>query len=202
VYIFVNNNTNLNFLKILSNYTIWDRLSQKTISRYCPFKQLCWEKNGLSFFIFFLSNFQFMDFFYSILRLFWVSHLQCKHSHGWDGKRTISCVHHGPKAHIEKVGEDKSRICLVLFLKIYQQIWKVENEDDKIIDIKIAETLWRLLYFCSWLVLLSLDQLEKRPNIFWPSLIWGSLLGFKLFALPSLWILSIGSISVCLAHYH
>jgi hypothetical protein len=38
VYIFVNNNTNFNFLKILSNYTIWDRLSQKTISRYCPFK--------------------------------------------------------------------------------------------------------------------------------------------------------------------
>ncbi len=38
VYIFVNNNTNVNFLKILSNYTIWDRLSQKSISRYCPFK--------------------------------------------------------------------------------------------------------------------------------------------------------------------
>jgi hypothetical protein len=37
VYIFVNNNTNLNFLKILSNYTIWDRLNQKTISRYVPF---------------------------------------------------------------------------------------------------------------------------------------------------------------------
>jgi hypothetical protein len=40
VYISVNNNTNLNFLKILSNYTIWDRLSQKTISRYCPFKNI------------------------------------------------------------------------------------------------------------------------------------------------------------------
>jgi hypothetical protein len=40
VYISVNNNTNLNFLKILSNYIIWDRLSQKTISRYCPFKHL------------------------------------------------------------------------------------------------------------------------------------------------------------------
>jgi hypothetical protein len=39
VYIFVNNNTNFNFLKILSNYTIWDRLSQKTISRYRPFKR-------------------------------------------------------------------------------------------------------------------------------------------------------------------
>jgi hypothetical protein len=37
VYIFVNNNTNFNFLKILSNYTIWDTLSQKTISNYCPF---------------------------------------------------------------------------------------------------------------------------------------------------------------------
>jgi hypothetical protein len=38
VYISVNNNKNLIFLKILSNYIIWDRLSQKTISRYCPFK--------------------------------------------------------------------------------------------------------------------------------------------------------------------
>ena len=38
VYISVNNNTNLNLFKILSNYIIWDRLSQKTISRYCPFK--------------------------------------------------------------------------------------------------------------------------------------------------------------------
>jgi hypothetical protein len=37
VYISVNNNTNLNLFKILSNYIIWDRLSQKTISRYCPF---------------------------------------------------------------------------------------------------------------------------------------------------------------------
>jgi hypothetical protein len=39
VYISVNNNTNLNLFKILSNYIIWDRLSQKTISRYCPFKK-------------------------------------------------------------------------------------------------------------------------------------------------------------------
>ncbi len=38
LYISVNNNTNLNLFKILSNYIIWDRLSQKTISRYCPFK--------------------------------------------------------------------------------------------------------------------------------------------------------------------
>ncbi len=37
VYISVNNNTNLNLFKILSNYIIWDRLSQNTISRYCPF---------------------------------------------------------------------------------------------------------------------------------------------------------------------
>jgi hypothetical protein len=29
---------NLNLFKILSNYIIWNRLSQKTISRYCPFK--------------------------------------------------------------------------------------------------------------------------------------------------------------------
>jgi hypothetical protein len=34
VYISVNNNTNLNFFEILSNYIIWDRLSQKPISRY------------------------------------------------------------------------------------------------------------------------------------------------------------------------
>jgi hypothetical protein len=37
VYISVNNNTNLKMSKILSIYTILDRLSQKTISRYCPF---------------------------------------------------------------------------------------------------------------------------------------------------------------------
>jgi hypothetical protein len=34
-----NNNTNKNFFEILTNYTIWDGLSQKTISRYCPFKR-------------------------------------------------------------------------------------------------------------------------------------------------------------------
>ncbi len=34
----INNNTNLNLFKILFNYIIWNRLSQKTISRYCPFK--------------------------------------------------------------------------------------------------------------------------------------------------------------------
>jgi hypothetical protein len=38
VYISVNNSTNLNLVKILSNYIIWDRLSQKTISSYCPLK--------------------------------------------------------------------------------------------------------------------------------------------------------------------
>ncbi len=32
-----NNNTNYKFFQILANYTIWDGLSQKTISRYCPF---------------------------------------------------------------------------------------------------------------------------------------------------------------------
>ena len=36
-YISVNNNTNLKKIYILSIYTIWERLSQKTISRYCPF---------------------------------------------------------------------------------------------------------------------------------------------------------------------
>ena len=44
VYISVNNNTNLNLFKILSNYIIWDRLSQKTISRYCPFKSCLLSK--------------------------------------------------------------------------------------------------------------------------------------------------------------
>jgi hypothetical protein len=34
VYIFVNNNTNVKIFWILSIYTIWDGLSQKTISRY------------------------------------------------------------------------------------------------------------------------------------------------------------------------
>jgi hypothetical protein len=38
VFISVNINTNLNFLKNLSVYIIWDGLSHKTISRYCPFK--------------------------------------------------------------------------------------------------------------------------------------------------------------------
>jgi hypothetical protein len=33
-----NNNTNFKISQILSIYTIWDVLSQKTISRYCPFK--------------------------------------------------------------------------------------------------------------------------------------------------------------------
>ncbi len=39
VNISFNNNTNLIFLKILSIYTVWDGLSPKTISRYCPFKR-------------------------------------------------------------------------------------------------------------------------------------------------------------------
>ncbi len=38
MYFSVNNNTNLKKFQILSIYTIWDGLSQKTISRYCPFK--------------------------------------------------------------------------------------------------------------------------------------------------------------------
>jgi hypothetical protein len=38
VYISVNNNTNFKISQILSLYTIWDGLRQKTISRYCPFK--------------------------------------------------------------------------------------------------------------------------------------------------------------------
>ncbi len=40
VYISVNNNTNKKNSKILSIYTIWDRLSQKTISRCFPFKNV------------------------------------------------------------------------------------------------------------------------------------------------------------------
>jgi hypothetical protein len=38
VDISVNNNMHFNKIEILSIYTIWDRLSLKTISRYCPFK--------------------------------------------------------------------------------------------------------------------------------------------------------------------
>jgi hypothetical protein len=38
VFLSVNNHTNVKFFYILSTYIIWDRLSQKTISRYCPFQ--------------------------------------------------------------------------------------------------------------------------------------------------------------------
>ncbi len=40
VNISVNNNMNLKFFYIHTYYTIWDGLSQKTISRYCPFNHL------------------------------------------------------------------------------------------------------------------------------------------------------------------
>ncbi len=40
VYISVNNNTNFKFFQILSFFTIWDGLSLKTISHYCPFKYI------------------------------------------------------------------------------------------------------------------------------------------------------------------
>ncbi len=40
VHISVNNNTNFKFFQILSFFTIWDGLSLKTISRYCPFKYI------------------------------------------------------------------------------------------------------------------------------------------------------------------
>ncbi len=39
VFISVNNNTSVKFFYILSIYIKWDRLSQKTISRYCPFNK-------------------------------------------------------------------------------------------------------------------------------------------------------------------
>ena len=38
VYISVNNNKKFKIFLIRSIYTIWDGLSLKTISRYCPFK--------------------------------------------------------------------------------------------------------------------------------------------------------------------
>jgi hypothetical protein len=38
VYISANNNTKFKKIYILSIYTIWDGLSLKTISRYCPFR--------------------------------------------------------------------------------------------------------------------------------------------------------------------
>ncbi len=37
MYFSGNNNTNFKKVQILSIYTIWDRLSLKTITRYCPF---------------------------------------------------------------------------------------------------------------------------------------------------------------------
>jgi hypothetical protein len=40
VHISVNNTTNLKKILILTIYTIWDRVSLKTISRYCPFNAL------------------------------------------------------------------------------------------------------------------------------------------------------------------
>jgi hypothetical protein len=43
---------NFKFFWILSIYTIWDGLSLKTISRYCPFKQMViYEHCRLSFFL-------------------------------------------------------------------------------------------------------------------------------------------------------
>jgi hypothetical protein len=38
VYISVNNNTNLNLFQILSNYIIWDRLSQKPSHATVPLR--------------------------------------------------------------------------------------------------------------------------------------------------------------------
>jgi hypothetical protein len=40
VYISFNNNTNFYFLKILFIYSIWNGISQKTISRSCPFEKV------------------------------------------------------------------------------------------------------------------------------------------------------------------
>jgi hypothetical protein len=39
VNISVKNNKNFKKFEMLSIHTIWERLSQKTISRYCPFKR-------------------------------------------------------------------------------------------------------------------------------------------------------------------
>jgi hypothetical protein len=44
-YISVNNNMNFKIFLILSFYNIWDRLSLKTISHFCPFKSM----NGPSY---------------------------------------------------------------------------------------------------------------------------------------------------------
>ncbi len=49
VDISVNNNTNLKKIEILSIYTIWKRLSLKTIPRYCPFKGLSEDGGGRIF---------------------------------------------------------------------------------------------------------------------------------------------------------
>jgi hypothetical protein len=46
VYISGNNNMNFKKIEILSIYTISDRLSLKTISRYCPFKYYGRKEHG------------------------------------------------------------------------------------------------------------------------------------------------------------
>jgi hypothetical protein len=61
-------------------------------------------------------------------------------------------VHHEPSLTWAKNGEGQKTHLLALFLQIYQQVWKFENEDVKIINIffkNYAETKFKLLYLSS-----------------------------------------------------
>ncbi len=57
VYISVNNNTKFNFLKILFIFTICNGLSQKTISRYCPFEAVLCKDENMSIYVYFAATF-------------------------------------------------------------------------------------------------------------------------------------------------
>jgi hypothetical protein len=64
---------------------------------------------------------------------------------------------------VAKSGGDKKTHMLDLFLKIYQLIWKNENEDVKLqIKLKICRNTVNPVVFLYIFCFLSLDQLEKR----------------------------------------
>ncbi len=89
VYFSVNNNTNLNLFKILSNYIIWNRLSQKTISRYCPFKETHFFtrfyfgssdfKHYMLFAKTILVSLHIFHFLFFMFQYTWASNLKCAH---------------------------------------------------------------------------------------------------------------------------
>ncbi len=71
-----NNNTNLNLFNILSNYIIWNRLSKKTISRYCPFKHTYDHKQN-QLMVFLKTLLVLNSVCYSVLHCFCLPHMQC-----------------------------------------------------------------------------------------------------------------------------